>query len=107
LPSYAGRTDHCAELSNRCKPVKKPPSEYFKQQLYCDSIVFTAEALRHLVAEVGASHVLFGTDFPFDVIDPFMGDPREADFILGATGLSEADQRAILGETAANLLGIK
>ena len=107
LPSYVGRTDHCAELSNRCKPVKKHPSEYFKQQLYCDSIVFTPEGLRHLVAEVGASHVLFGTDFPFDVIDPFMGDPREADFVIGAAGLSEADQRAILGETAAKLLGIK
>jgi aminocarboxymuconate-semialdehyde decarboxylase len=106
LPSYAGRTDHCAELSNRCKPVKKSPSEYFRQQLYCDSIVFTAEGLRHLVAEVGASHVLFGTDFPFDVIDPFMGDPREADSVLGVAGLSEADQRAILGENAAKLLGI-
>ncbi len=63
--------------------------------------------MRHLVAEVGASHVLFGTDFPFDVADPVMGDPREADFILGAPGLGAPDQRAILGETAANLLGIK
>ena len=107
LPSYIGRTDHCAELSNRCKPVRKHPSEYFKQQLYCDSIVFTPEGLRHLVAEVGASHVLFGTDFPFDVEDPVMGDPREADFVLGIAGQSEADQRAILGENAAKLLGIK
>jgi aminocarboxymuconate-semialdehyde decarboxylase len=107
LPSYAGRTDHCAELSNGCKPVKKHPSEYFKQQLYCDSIVFTAEGLRHLIAQVGASHVLFGTDFPFDVTDPFMGDPREVDSVLGVAGLSEADQRGILGETAAKLLGIK
>ena len=107
LPSYLGRTDHCAELSNRCKPVKKHPSEYFKGQLYCDSIVFTAEGLRHLVAEVGASQVLFGTDFPFDVIDPYMGDPREVDSVLGVASLSEADQRAILGETAAKLLGIK
>ena len=106
LPSYAGRTDHCAELSNRCKPVKKHPSEYFKGQLYCDSIVFTAEGLRHLVAEVGANHVLFGTDFPFDVGDPFMGDPREVDSVLGVAGLSEADQRAILGGNAAKLLGI-
>lgn len=107
LPSYAGRMDHCAELSNRCKPVKKHPSEYFSQQLYCDSIVFTGEGLRHLIAEVGASHVLFGTDFPFDVTDPFMGDPREVDSVLGVAGLSEADQRDILGETAAKLLGIK
>jgi aminocarboxymuconate-semialdehyde decarboxylase len=106
LPSYAGRTDHCAEQSNRCKPVKKHPSEYFKGQLYCDSVVFTAEGLRHLIAEVGVSQVLFGTDFPFDVEDPYMGDPREADFIIDAPGLSEAAKRAILGENAAKLLGL-
>lgn len=107
LASYSGRTEHCAELSNRCKPVKKHPSEYFKGQLYCDSLVFTAEGLRHLIAEVGADHVLFGTDFPFDVNDPFMGDPREADFIADVPGLVDADRRAILGENAAKLLGIK
>jgi aminocarboxymuconate-semialdehyde decarboxylase len=107
LASYGGRMDHCAEQSNRCKPVKKHPSEYFKSQLYCDSIVFTTEGLRHLVAEVGVSHILFGTDFPFDVADPFMGDPREVDSVLGVPGMSEADQRAILGENAAQLLGIK
>jgi hypothetical protein len=36
-----------------------------------------------------------------------MGDPREVDYIVGLHNLSEADQRAILGETAAKLLGIK
>jgi len=105
--SYAGRADHCAEFSKSCMPVKKHPSEYFKTQLYCDSIVFTAEGLRHLVANVGASHVLLGTDFPFDVGDPHMGDPREADSVLGVPGISEADQRAILGGNAAQLLRIK
>jgi aminocarboxymuconate-semialdehyde decarboxylase len=107
LASYLGRTDHCAEKSNRCKPVKKHPSEYFKSQLYCDSVVFTAEGLRHLIAEVGATHVLFGTDFPFDVADPYMGEDREVDSVLGVPGVSEADQRAILGENAALLLGIR
>jgi aminocarboxymuconate-semialdehyde decarboxylase len=105
--SYSARADHCAELSKNCKPVKKHPSEYFKGQLYCDSIVFSAEGLRHLVAEVGASHVLLGSDFPFDVTDPYMGDPRQVDSVLGVAGLSEADQRSILGENAAKLLGIK
>jgi aminocarboxymuconate-semialdehyde decarboxylase len=95
------------EQSAHCKPVKKHPSEYFKQQLYCDSIVFTAEGMRHLVAEVGASHVLLGSDFPFDISDPFMGDPREVDSVLGVPGLSAADQKLILGANAATLLGIK
>jgi predicted TIM-barrel fold metal-dependent hydrolase len=106
LASYLGRSDHCVEASENCKPVKKHPSEYFKQQLYCDSIVFTAEGLRHLVAEVGVSHVLLGTDFPFDIGEPHMGDPRGVDSILGVPGLSDDDQRAILGGNATRLLGI-
>jgi aminocarboxymuconate-semialdehyde decarboxylase len=107
LASYMGRSNHCAEFSEACKPVqKKPPSEYFKQQLYCDSIVFTTEGLRHLVAEVGASHVLLGTDFPYDVGFPHMGDSREVDSVLGVPGLSEAEQIAILGGNAAKLLRI-
>jgi len=106
LPSYLGRSDHCAEASANCKPVKKEPSEYFKAQLYCDSIVFSAEGLRHLVAEVGASHVLLGSDYPADIDEPHMGEAREVDSVLGVAGLNEAEQRAILGENAARLLGI-
>jgi predicted TIM-barrel fold metal-dependent hydrolase len=107
LASYLGRSNHCAEVSEACKPVqKKKPGDYFKQQLYCDSIVFTPEGLRHLVAEVGASHVLLGTDFPYDIGFPHMGDSREVDSVLGVRELSNADQSAILGNNAAKLLRI-
>ena len=107
LASYLGRSNHCAEVSEACKPVqKKKPVDYFKQQLYCDSIVFTPEGLRHLVAEVGASHVLLGTDFPYDIGFPHMGDSREVDSVLGVRELSNADQSAILGNNAAKLLRI-
>jgi len=57
LPSYSGRSDVvCVNFTNRCTgaPLKKKPSEYLRQ-LYYDSIIFTPEATRHLVAEVGAS----------------------------------------------------
>jgi aminocarboxymuconate-semialdehyde decarboxylase len=107
LASYLGRSDHCAAVSANCQPVKKHPSEYFKTQIYCDSIVFSAEGLRHLVAEVGASHVLLGSDYPADIDEPHMGDAREVDSVLGVAGLSDADQRAILGENAARLLHIR
>ena len=107
LPSYLGRSNRCAEASSNCKPVKKKPSEYFRDQIYCDSIVFSAEGLRHLIAEVGADHVLFGTDYPADIEEPHMGDAREVDSVLGAPGISDQDQRAILGENAARLLGIR
>jgi aminocarboxymuconate-semialdehyde decarboxylase len=107
MGSYLGRSNRCAEASPNCKPIKKQPSEYFKQQVYCDSVVFTAEGLRHLVAEVGASHVLLGTDFPANIAPPYMGDAREVDSVLGVPGLTEADQKAILGGNAARLLGIR
>jgi aminocarboxymuconate-semialdehyde decarboxylase len=107
LGSYSGRADHCAEASPFCKPVKKRPSEYFKQQIYCDSLVFTAEGIRHLVAEFGADRILFGTDYPASMSSNRMGDDRGVDTILGVSELSDFQKADILGRNAAQLLGIK
>ena len=103
LPSYAARSDAgCTTFPDRCSAVqiKKKPTEYLRQ-LYFDSIIFTSEALRHLVAEVGASQIVMGTDYPF----PWTN--TSVDHILNTPGLSDADRAAMLGETAAKLLGIK
>jgi aminocarboxymuconate-semialdehyde decarboxylase len=100
LPSYAARMDHgCAVFPDQCKgpTLKKQPSEYLKQ-LYFDSIVFTPEGLRHLVAECGPSQVVIGTDYAV----PWVKDP--VDLILDTPTLSDADRIAILGGTAAKLL---
>src|SRR5712671_2223879 len=100
LPSYAARMDHgCAVFPNECKgePPKKRPTEYLKQ-LYFDSIVFTPEGLRHLVAECGASQIMVGTDSPI----PWVKDP--VDLVLKTPGLSDDDRIAMLGGTAAKLL---
>jgi aminocarboxymuconate-semialdehyde decarboxylase len=101
LPSYAARSDAgCVTFPDRCsKPLKKRPTEYLRQ-LYFDSIVFTPEALRHLVAECGASQIVMGTDYPF----PWT--KTAVDHILNTPGLSEAERAAILGGTASRLLGI-
>jgi aminocarboxymuconate-semialdehyde decarboxylase len=100
LPSYAGRSDYgCNRFPDACKPLKKKPSEYLRQ-LYFDSMVFTPEGLRHLVAESGASQVMIGTDYPF----PW--STTTVDHVLTTPGLSDADKRAILGENAARLLKI-
>jgi aminocarboxymuconate-semialdehyde decarboxylase len=68
LPSYAERSDHaCLVGPNGCDEdikLKKHPTEYLKQ-LYFDSLVFTPEALRHLVTQVGASQIMLGSDYPF------------------------------------------
>jgi predicted TIM-barrel fold metal-dependent hydrolase len=104
LPSYAARSDHACFVSPvNCNPeikLKKKPSEYLNQ-LYYDSIVFTPEGLRHLVAQVGASQVVIGTDHPI----PWQQHP--VDHIFATTTLSDDDKIAILGGNAARLFGMQ
>jgi aminocarboxymuconate-semialdehyde decarboxylase len=101
LPSYAARSDAgCITFPGQCTPIGKKPTEYLKQ-LYYDSIVFTPEALRHLVAEVGSSQVVLGTDYPF----PWTS--TAVDHILNTPSLSDDERAAILGGTAAKLVGIE
>ena len=102
LPSYAARMDHgCSVFPNECKgpPLKKRPTDYLKQ-LYFDSIMFTPEGLRHLIAECGASQIMIGTDSPI----PWVKDP--VDLVLKTPDLSDEDRIAMLGGTAAKLLKI-
>ncbi len=102
LASYIGRSDHCAvNDTGRCTPIDKVPSEYLRQQLYFDSLIYTAENLRHLIRTVGAERIVVGTDFPFA-----MGNKDSIDHVLSIDELSILEQQAILGGTAAKLLGI-
>ena len=66
LPSYADRSDHgCVTFPEQCnKTLKKRPTEYLKE-IYFDSLIFSGEALRHLVAVAGANRIVLGTDFPY------------------------------------------
>jgi aminocarboxymuconate-semialdehyde decarboxylase len=104
LPSYAPRSDHACFVSpDQCDPnikLKKKPTEYLNQ-LYFDSLVFTPEALRHLVAQVGASQIMIGSDHPI----PWQ--QRPVDHVLATTTLSDRDKAAILGGNAARLFGVK
>lgn len=101
--SYAPRSDHSCYVSpTNCNPqitLRKKPSEYLKQ-IYVDSLVFTGEGLRHLVAEAGASQVVVGTDHPI----PWQEHP--VDHVMNAP-LGDADKDAILGLNAARLLNIR
>src|SRR6185295_8009941 len=81
-------------------PIKKTPTEYLKQ-MYYDTMVFNTEGVHHLAKEVGGSQLVVGTDFPY----PWT--TTQIDLILKTPGLSDADRVAILGGTAAKLLGIK
>jgi aminocarboxymuconate-semialdehyde decarboxylase len=103
LASYTGRSDAlCGRggaLGADCRALKKKPSEYFRRELLVDTMIFREEGLRHLVAEVGASQMVYGTDYPFDW-------PVGIDFILNAPFLGNAEKEAILGGNASRLLKI-
>ena len=105
LPSYAGRFDHgCPTRPDLCGDVPyggiaKRPSEYLKQ-IYYDTMVFRPEGVRHLAAEVGAGQLMIGTDYPYPWTD------KAVDLILETPEISNDDKIAILGGTAARLLGL-
>ncbi len=103
LPSYAPRIDvSCSISPQNCNPgivLKKKPTEYLNQMFY-DALVFTPEALRHLVAQVGSSQIVLGTDFPI----PWELHP--ADMVLATSSLTDADKVAILGGNATRLFGL-
>jgi predicted TIM-barrel fold metal-dependent hydrolase len=62
--------------------------------------VFSEEGLRHLVAEVGVSQIVYGTDVPFTW-------PVTVDLVLAAPFLSDPEKTAILGGNLAKLLKIE
>jgi aminocarboxymuconate-semialdehyde decarboxylase len=101
LPSYADRSDHACMVNPKgCNPevkLKKKPTEYLRQ-LYFDSLIFSPEAIRHLVAQVGSSQVVLGSDYPY----PWQLHP--VDHIFSCASLSDEEKAAILGNTAARLL---
>ena len=99
LLSYAARMDHgCSVFPDQCKvKINKRPTEYLKD-LYYDTLVFTSEGLRHLVAESGSGQLMLGTDYA----TPWAEGP--VDHILNTPSLTNDERVAMLGGTAAKLL---
>lgn len=101
LPGYCGRSNHGFVVRPEARgQALHPPVEYLRR-IWFDTLVYEPDALRRLVEVVGASQLVVGTDYPFD-----MGhfDPRG---LLAATAaISEADRAAILGGNALSLLGM-
>ncbi|MGD0432017.1 MAG: amidohydrolase family protein [Acetobacteraceae bacterium] len=104
LASYAPRSDHaCFVAPSFCDPkikLNREPTEYLNQ-LYFDALVFTPEALRHLVAQVGASQVMLGSDHPY------VWEQHPVDPVLATASLNDAQKIAILGGNAARLFKLK
>ncbi len=100
LPSYFGRTEAACEYRGgaKCANTKKP-SDYLRSNIVIDTMVFSDEGLRHLVAEAGVGQVVYGTDVPFNW-------PVTVDLVLNAKFLSDADKQAVLSTNLMKLLRI-
>jgi aminocarboxymuconate-semialdehyde decarboxylase len=100
LPSYLGRTEAACDVRANAKCAnKRRPRDYFKRELMVDTMVFSEEGLRHLVAELGVSQIVYGTDVPFNW-------PVTVDLVLNASFLSNAEKEAILSGNLMKLLRI-
>jgi aminocarboxymuconate-semialdehyde decarboxylase len=100
LPSYLSRVDvACEYRANANCANKKKPSEYLKTQIMADSMIFSEEGVRHLVAEMGAGQVVYGSDMPFNW-------PDTIEIIAASPNLNDEQKLAILGGNLVKLLKI-
>jgi len=100
MPSYLGRSEVACEVRNNANCLsEKNPSDYLREQVLVDTIVFDEEGLRHLVAEMGTSQIVYGTDTPFNW-------PDTLDVILDSPSLTNAEKADIVGGNLSRLLRI-
>ncbi len=66
LPTAIGRSDHAWRVRPDAQLCAHEPSSYLKR-IWFDTVVHDASGLRHLVEAAGASQVVLGSDYPFDM----------------------------------------
>ncbi|MDZ4756341.1 MAG: amidohydrolase family protein [Phycisphaerae bacterium] len=91
---FRERPDLCA-VDNTISPRETLP------QLWFDSLVHDANALRFLVAMVGAHRVALGSDYPFP-----LGEHQPGALVESMADLDEATKSALLSGTARAFLGL-
>ena len=100
LPHYHGRLDrNVRNMPESTVNISQAPSAYLGR-LYYETCVYEPSTLSALIDQVGADHVLMGSDWPVGEADPI-------GFVQRCPALDEAGRRAVLGATAARLLGIE
>ncbi|GEK87399.1 amidohydrolase family protein [Microbacterium aerolatum] len=100
LPFAIGRSDRAWQVRPEARRCAHTPSSYLSK-LWFDTVVHDPSALQRLVEVAGASRVVLGSDFPFD-----MGLDDPVDFVRGA-GLSAEITDGILAGNAEALLATK
>ena len=99
LPYQVGRLDHGHRVRPESKGCQHQPSSYLGRFAY-DTITHAPAPLRFLVDLVGSEHVVYGTDFPFDMA------AGPLDQQLAGTGLDGRQREDVAWRTAARLFGL-
>jgi aminocarboxymuconate-semialdehyde decarboxylase len=102
LPYLFGRLRRGQRVRPEAQRRAKRPFDAYLRRFTYDTISHSPEALRYLIATVGADRVMLGSDYCFD-----MGYERPRDIIVKHARLSRADQARILGGNARRLLGLR
>jgi aminocarboxymuconate-semialdehyde decarboxylase len=99
LPFYSSRMDHAYHKRPEGRHhITRPPSSYLSQ-VYVDSVVYDAPHLKFLIEQMGADHVLLGTDYPYD-----MGHYDPLGQLDSVPRLSDEQRHNVRSATAAKLL---
>jgi aminocarboxymuconate-semialdehyde decarboxylase len=102
LPFYSSRMDHAyAERPEGGHFISRPPSSYLSQ-VYVDSMVYDGTHLKFLIDQMGADHVVLGTDYPYD-----MGHYDPLGQLESVVGISDEQRDQVRSATAAKLLKIQ
>jgi len=96
LPYQIGRLDHGYRVRPESRGCAQAPSAYLPR-FWFDTVTHAPGPLRFLTELVGADHVAYGTDYPFDMAAGPLADQ------LAGTGLAPADAELIAGRNAAAL----
>lgn len=99
LPYQIGRLDHGHRVRPECVGCRRAPSAYL-DRFWHDTVTHARKPLGFLVDLVGSTHVLFGTDFPFDMAAGPVGEQ------LDGIELSAGQRQAVAGGNAMSLFGI-
>jgi aminocarboxymuconate-semialdehyde decarboxylase len=93
IPYKLGRLDRGYEVREESSRMSECRPSDSLDLVYYDTLTHDGAALRFLIDLVGADHVLFGTDLPFDMTDPGQAEEIEklpsdvADRVWGANAL--------------------
>jgi aminocarboxymuconate-semialdehyde decarboxylase len=104
VPYLSKRLEDCWRVERAEFGLKLPkdPAEYYKRQVYVDSISGYLPAMKCGVEFMGTGHICLGTDYAHGI-----GNWEQAIELVQALGLTKKETKAILGGNAAKLFKIE